>query len=194
MIRNVLQAFLTVMAMLVFSLSAEAQMSDDAVVRYVKDGMAAGKSQQELISELVKRGVTREQAERLKARFEQEQGQTEAVQTAGAQERARRTENASEEMVAGDLDMVVTEAVDPANVPAAEAAEIVYGRNIFSTRNLTFAPSENLATPENYTLGPGDEVVSNAAARRDNHHYAVALVDHALYPSGDILNALDASH
>lgn len=159
MIRKFLPVFLTVSAMFVSSLSAQAQMSDDAVVSYVKEGMAAGKSQQEMISELAKRGVTREQAERLKARFEQEQGQTEAVQTAGAQERTRRTEDASEEMVAGDLDMVVTEAVDPANVPAAEAAEIVYGRNIFSTRNLTFAPSENLATPENYKLGPGDEVI-----------------------------------
>ncbi|MFT0326820.1 SLBB domain-containing protein, partial [Bacteroides thetaiotaomicron] len=33
------------------------------------------------------------------------------------------------------------------------------GRNIFNTRNLTFEPSVNLATPANYRLGPGDEVI-----------------------------------
>ena len=159
MIRKLLPAFLTVSAMFFFSLSAQAQMSDDAVVSYVKEGMAAGKSQQEMIAELAKRGVTREQAERLKARFEQDQVQTEAVTTAGAQERSRRATDAESEMVSGDIDMVVTEAVDPAEAPEEEAARLVYGRNVFSTRNLTFAPSDNMATPENYTLGPGDEVI-----------------------------------
>ena len=159
MIRKLLPAFLTVSAMFFFSLSAQAQMSDDAVVSYVKEGMAAGKSQQEMIAELAKRGVTREQAERLKARFEQDQVQTEAVTTAGAQERSRRATDAESEMVSGDIDMVITEAVDPAEAPEEEAARLVYGRNVFSTRNLTFAPSDNMATPENYTLGPGDEVI-----------------------------------
>ena len=35
----------------------------------------------------------------------------------------------------------------------------VYGRNIFRDRGLNFSPSENLATPRNYRLGPGDEVI-----------------------------------
>ena len=35
----------------------------------------------------------------------------------------------------------------------------VFGRNIFNTRNLTFEPSVNIATPPNYRLGPGDEVI-----------------------------------
>ncbi len=35
----------------------------------------------------------------------------------------------------------------------------VFGRNIFNTKNLTFEPSSNLATPPNYRLGPGDEVI-----------------------------------
>ena len=35
----------------------------------------------------------------------------------------------------------------------------VFGQEIFSTKNLTFAPSYNMATPPNYVLGPGDEVI-----------------------------------
>lgn len=37
--------------------------------------------------------------------------------------------------------------------------DAVFGRNIFNTRNLTFEPNVNIATPPNYRLGPGDEVV-----------------------------------
>ena len=35
----------------------------------------------------------------------------------------------------------------------------IFGRNIFKSRNLTFAPNQNLATPANHKLGPGDEVI-----------------------------------
>ena len=35
----------------------------------------------------------------------------------------------------------------------------VFGRNIFNQRNLTFEPSQNMATPANYRLGPGDNVI-----------------------------------
>ena len=35
----------------------------------------------------------------------------------------------------------------------------VFGQEIFSTKNLTFAPSYNMATPPSYVLGPGDEVI-----------------------------------
>lgn len=35
----------------------------------------------------------------------------------------------------------------------------VFGREIFSEKNLTFAPSYNIPTPVNYILGPSDEVV-----------------------------------
>ena len=51
--------------------------------------------------------------------------------------------------------------------------EKVFGRDIFNTKNLTFEPSVNLATPVDYHLGPGDEVIidiwgTNQATIRDN--------------------------
>ncbi len=36
--------------------------------------------------------------------------------------------------------------------------KMVFGREIFYAKNLNFAPSFNVATPENYVLGAGDEV------------------------------------
>ncbi len=35
----------------------------------------------------------------------------------------------------------------------------VFGRNIFNNPNLTFEPSQNIATPANYRLGSGDVVI-----------------------------------
>ena len=35
----------------------------------------------------------------------------------------------------------------------------VFGRNIFNNPKLTFAPNMNIATPQNYVLGPGDVLV-----------------------------------
>ena len=34
----------------------------------------------------------------------------------------------------------------------------VFGRNIFNNKNLSFEPNMNIATPQNYRLGPGDAV------------------------------------
>lgn len=143
------------------SVPAIAQMSDDAVYNYVKNGLATGKSHQDLAKELAARGVTREQAERLKKRYEAEQqGANSAARTANVQERSRR---ASDGVSAGELELVTSQVAVESYVDAAQDQAArrtpVFGRNVFNNRNLTFAPSENIATPANYTLGPGDEVV-----------------------------------
>ena len=45
----------------------------------------------------------------------------------------------------------------------------MFGQNIFQSRNLTFEPNENLATPDDYKLGPGDEVVINIWGNNEDH-------------------------
>ena len=139
--------------MVAFATPAKAQMSDDAVISYVESGIAAGKSQKDLAKELAARGVTKEQAERIKTRYEQSQASQEtAAKVAGVQERQRRISDGPLETEAGDIDAVSVEL-------AAPGAKNVFGRNIFRRGNLTFAPSANLPTPVNYVLGPGDEVI-----------------------------------
>ena len=146
-------SILMICALALAVLPARAQMSDDAVIEYVKHGMAKGRSQKEMAEELVSRGVTKEQAERIKARYEQEQAsQVKASKVAGEQERQRRDNEGALETQAGDIDAVSLEV-------SAPGEKSVYGRNIFTTSNLSFAPSANLPTPVNYVLGPGDEVI-----------------------------------
>lgn len=145
---------------------AKAQMSDDAVVAYVKDGMATGKSQNEIIKELAAAGVTKEQAERIKAAMEKSQtGQTSAVKVAGTQERSRRVNqgvlvsanDTTGVIAAGDFDLIAADIADEGL--AEEEEKDIFGHNIFSSKNLTFEPSVNLPTPANYKLGSGDEVI-----------------------------------
>ncbi len=151
MLRKLTTIVLLSCVLAAFSVPARAQMSDDAVIAYVKQGMASGKSQNDMAKELAMRGVTREQAERLKARLENEQANSNtAAREAGAQERSRRINEGLYE--APEVDVVLAEVETP-------VGDQVFGRNIFTNRNLTFAPSENLPTPANYKLGPGDEVI-----------------------------------
>lgn len=53
--------------------------------------------------------------------------------------------------------------VDTVNVITApqDLTNVVYGREIFSAKNLSFAPNLNIATPKGYRLAAGDEIILN---------------------------------
>ena len=56
----------------------------------------------------------------------------------------------------------------------------VFGRDIFNKDNLTFEPAMNIATPQNYVLGPGDNVkVDIYGASQASNVYTIS-------PDGDI--------
>ena len=133
-----------------------AQMSDDDVINYIKSGMAAGKGEKQIGTELLARGVTQAQAERIQAKLEAGVGSTANVadQTVSQGVRERFSESVDED-VAGTADVLVSEASD-AN---SSSSVRIYGHNVFNGRTLTFEPNENMATPENYKLGPGDQVI-----------------------------------
>lgn len=133
-------------------------MSDDQVVEYVKTATAAGKSQKQITTELAVKGVTRAQAERIKKRYE-EQKASEQTMGAVAKNRQRYTADVTQEVSEGDMDLIAAEINDPTEQSTETAAKLVFGRNIFNSKKLTFAPSQNIATPANYKLGPGDEVI-----------------------------------
>lgn len=48
-----------------------------------------------------------------------------------------------------------------ANRPKEDLSLTVFGREIFSNKNLSFAPELNIPTPKNYVLSAGDEVLIN---------------------------------
>lgn len=126
-------------------------MSDTQVLEYVKQGLQEGKDQRVLASELARKGVTEEQARRVKQLYDQQNNASSDQISGTAQAEIRLREQVSDD----------NSAVMPNQERAEDVVEEnrVYGRNIFNTRNLTFEPSVNIATPLNYRLGPGDEVI-----------------------------------
>lgn len=157
MIRRLATIIIALSAFAFFSVPAMAQMSDDAVYNYVEDGIASGKSQETIIKELASRGVTKAQAERIKKRLEDMHGTTDAVRSVSASDTRSRKPGQSLDITVIEEEMPTASVVT--TTPAVPDSLQVFGRNIFNNRNLSFAPNENLATPENYKLGPGDEVI-----------------------------------
>lgn len=132
-------------------LYAQTKMTDQQVIEYVKQATQEGKEQKQIAAELARRGVTREQAERVKKLYEQQMGTDTANMQGTELNEARLREETKDETTALTDNQPTTEEL------AQE--DQVFGRNIFNTRNLTFEPNSNMATPPNYQLGPGDEVI-----------------------------------
>jgi protein involved in polysaccharide export with SLBB domain len=163
---------------LMFTLSGVAfaqQMSDDQVVQYVKDAQLMGKTQKQITTELMRRGVTKEQVERIQKEAEEAKyGDSQNSTQDGKNARQRGTQTkTTDDKVKGlrtppekltDEQMKMREdslAMEKRFLPKEEEdpTKQIYGHNIFTNDKLTFEPSLNIATPENYHLGPGDEVI-----------------------------------
>ena len=125
-------------------------MSDDEVISYVKNAVNQGKSQQTIYKELVARGVSTSQLQRIKDKYEQQKENAVANKTNKNVDTQRvNPEQAEDKAPAQSNDL---------NVDVPEDSIKVFGRDIFRTANLTFEPSMNIATPVNYRLGPGDQL------------------------------------
>lgn len=133
------------------SYNANAQsMSDEEVMTYVKSGIKQGKSQKQLYNELMVRGVSTTQLQRIKEKYEQRKN--DAVVDKGNEkiDTERKNPEAEEDKAPAQNN----------NLKADEPEDNikVFGRDIFKNAALTFEPSMNIATPVNYRLGPGDQL------------------------------------
>lgn len=150
--------------------SAYAQrMSDQQVVEYVQQAQASGKSQKQMTSELLRRGVTQEQVLRIKAQYEATNSSSDGTNNKPTSMRKRGV-SLGESYEAAEIEdqkSVIDEKKEShaqLNVPVRQ----IFGHNLFTNRNLSFEPSTNLATPVNYRLGPGDEVIIDIWGASEN--------------------------
>ena len=107
-------------------------MSDSQVLEYVKDGIRQGKEQKQLASELARKGVTKEQAMRVKQLYEQQNN----VNTSKSTGTDINESRLREETKKNTSDMLE----DHPTTQDLARGDQVFGRNIFNTRNLTFLP------------------------------------------------------
>ena len=78
-------------------------MTDQQVMEYVEMGMQQGKSQQQIATELARRGVTREQAQRVKLRFEQRQQNGQPMTTEIDRSRNKESMDSEKELLGSDF-------------------------------------------------------------------------------------------
>ena len=91
--------------------SAVAQsMSDQQVLEFVQEGVKQGKEQKQIAAELARRGVTREQATRVKEQYERQNGAQAASMTGTEQNEARLREETQDETSAMLDEQPTTEA------------------------------------------------------------------------------------
>ena len=175
-------------------------MTDQQVIAYIKQQAAAGKTQEQIGQELLAKGVTPEQAQRIKAQYEAQQEA--ANQSAGGNNAsASRTRTSSQNNKAvpsknskNSKTSKTGKTTKPGYQQAPEEEEIdifsssldemvwlneeetdtipekiIFGHDIFNSNDLTFEPNVNIATPPNYRLGPGDEVIIDIWGANEEH-------------------------
>lgn len=133
---------------------AYAQMTDAQVINAAKARMNSGLSQRQVAMELLAKGATKEQLQRL---YSQNAGgkATMAGQAFDPSASELLRENNGEFMPDYTDGLFALDEIEMASDPK----ERVYGRNIFRNKQLSFEPSMNIATPADYVLGPGDQLV-----------------------------------
>ncbi len=148
-------------------ISAYAQMSDEAILNYVADGVAAGKTNSQIGNELLAKGVTVSQAKRLMQQYKEEGGansfgsariSSQLDQTRTGRKQAAAPQNAGRSKAA---DLSDSSAVKESSslLKKESKAKVIYGHDLFTAKNLSFEPNQNMATPGSYVLGPGDELI-----------------------------------
>lgn len=160
--RHILMSFLMLCSIMAFAIT------DQQVIDYIKQQTAAGKSEQQIGKELMAKGVTPEQAKRIKAQLESQQhGETQATRQTVTSAESERKHNAAEDVSVSSIGNMQRE-IEKGDAMSGSGRKI-YGHQVFNSQSLTFEPSENLATPQNYRLGPGDEVVIDIWGTSEDH-------------------------
>ncbi len=160
--RHILMSFLMLCSIMAFAIT------DQQVIDYIKQQTAAGKSEQQIGKELMAKGVTPEQAKRIKAQLEsQQQGEKQATRQTVTSAESERKHNAAEDVSVSSIENMQRE-IEKGDAMSGSGRKI-YGHQVFNSQSLTFEPSENLATPQNYRLGPGDEVVIDIWGTSEDH-------------------------
>lgn len=168
-------------------LSASAQMTEDKIVQYIAEQQAKGVSQEQIVYDLSKKGVTVKQLQQMREKYDKRQSSGIMGNTVNAgnetqgRSRDRQTLNT---MPGYDYDNITqygqqtsmtekerlqvmydqsmflfTDSIELLRQQLLPKKKEIYGHSVFNSEELSFQPSANLPTPQNYRLGAGDEVI-----------------------------------
>lgn len=172
------------MLLQLLTITAFAQgMSDQQILEFISTETKAGTSRKQIVTKLMQKGVKVEQIRRLRAQY-------------GKQLSNQGLSGSADEILNGldnknDLDNDLGKRVSPeeeyavsgkdsTGVVTKKSGKLIYGHDIFNQKNLSFEPNSNLATPANYVLGPGDQVVINIYGASQH------TLTHTISPEGTV--------
>lgn len=183
--------------------SAQSKMTDDQVAAYIQRQVKSGTSQSQIVTHLMQEGVDISQIRRVRDQLTKQMSSTTmgAVKEKSASRmrtsngtRVRRNAStvglvhAQDETMASESNdetdplAQLDDSVAKARVKVyGYRGKKVFGRDIFANKNLSFDPVMNIATPQNYLLGPGD------AVSVDIYGASQRSVDCTVSPDGDIV-------
>jgi protein involved in polysaccharide export with SLBB domain len=121
------------------------QLSNDQLLTLLKKGEANGQSQEDLLRDLKTRGLPDAEITELTTRVAQltrQQSSADAGSSFNASQIGRRKTSANQ--VEG---------------PREAATSLVFGAELFTEASSLFVPNLSIATPPNYKVGPGDELL-----------------------------------
>ena len=157
-------------------------LSDSEVLKMAVSEKKTGASESEIASRLIQKGATIDQIQRIRSQYAKQitkSGMDSNVDNAigSVKDRMRVNNEVS------DNDITThegSEAPQFIHKGTESAGKKVFGRDIFNNKSLTFEPVMNIATPQNYVLGPGDQLIIDVyGASQENVTLTVS-------PDGDI--------
>lgn len=151
---------LSLFIFLFLGLAGWAKLSDQQVIDYIRKQAAVGKTEQEIGRELIAQGVTPDQIERLRNQYPTDKETADKRKNTGeSRTRALRSEQNDPYSTESMLGSVYNTFSDTLTISQPGSSIKIFGHDLFNNRDLTFEPNENIATPSDYRLGPGDEVI-----------------------------------
>ena len=185
--------------------SAQSKMTDNQVAEYIQRQVKAGASQSQIVTHLMQEGVDISQIRRVRDQIQKQMSGSTlgAVSTTGDKATRMRSNNTVKSKRAANntsglvepeqtataaaqsnemtFDNLARMDVDSNKIDNTYKGKKVFGRDIFANKNLSFDPVMNIATPQNYLLGPGDAVTV------DIYGASQRSVDCTVSPDGDIV-------
>lgn len=162
----------TLLFLLIATSSILAQLSDSQALQEFSRFRAAGMTQEQITQELMKKGVSPAQVQRVRDQYLNQSGEGGEVFSS--------EKGLQNSVLRGDGVFAVNRTVAEDTIPPHER---VYGQSFFSNQNLTFAPNMNMPTPANYVLGAGDEIMIDVWGDSElNVQYIIAPDGHITVP------------
>ena len=185
-------------AILCASYMSAQKMTDDQVLEYVMSAQQKGADQQQIASDLMRRGVTMEQVNRIRRQMETQKGSglgnsldaKTRIRTAPQQNGALKLQNdknvmSSELAMGSEIGLMLPDSASMQQAMLDEGnRKKIFGHRIFQNKEVAFEAAYNLPTPQNYKLGPGDEVAIDVWGASEYSMQEIISPDGNVYVEG----------